>query len=214
VLSALDEDDMDELRVELGDLLMQICMHAQMASEEGLFTIYDVISGIDQKIRRRHPHVFGETLVGGADEVLRNWEQIKRQERGERDGRSMLAGVPAALPALAQATSYQKRVARVGFDWRDIAGVWAKVGEELEELREAPAERRAAELGDLLFSVVNLSRHLGLDAESSLRETNASFRRRFERMQEIAGEQGVDLSSLPLEEQDKFWEAAKGEEAE
>ncbi len=212
VLSALDDEDMTKLREELGDLLMQICMHSQMASEEGFFTIYDVIAAIDQKIKRRHPHVFGETRVNDADEVLRNWESIKRQERGESDSRSMLAGVPAGLPALAQAASYQKRVARVGFDWKDVADVWAKVDEELRELRAAPVEQRESELGDLLFSVVNLSRHLRLDAESALRETNARFRRRFERMQELAAERGLDLTAMPLEEQDKLWEEAKGEE--
>jgi len=212
VLEALDEEDMDELRAELGDLLMQICMHAQIAAEAGYFGIYDVIAGIDEKIRRRHPHVFSDVQVSGSTEVLRNWEEIKRGERGEKDTRSMLAGVPGGLPALAQANSYQKRVARVGFDWDDIAGVWAKVSEETEELRQAPPQRREHELGDLLFAVVNLSRHLGVDAETALRRANARFRRRFERMQELAAEQGVDLSKLPLAEQDVYWERAKDEE--
>ncbi|MGQ9555595.1 MAG: nucleoside triphosphate pyrophosphohydrolase [Anaerolineae bacterium] len=213
VLEALDAEDMEELRVELGDLLMQICMHAQIATEEGCFNIYDVIAGIDDKIRRRHPHVFGSVQVSDSVEVLRNWEEIKRGERGEKDSRSLLAGVPAGLPALAQANAYQKRVARVGFDWSDIASVWAKVIEETRELREATPEKREDEVGDLLFAVVNLSRHLGVDAETALRRTNARFRRRFERMQELAAQRGVDLATLPLAEQDVFWELAKDEES-
>lgn len=212
VLEALDADDLAELRVELGDLLMQICMHAQIATEESAFTIYDVIAGIDEKIKRRHPHVFGEVSVSDSQEVLRNWEQIKRAERGESDSRSLLAGVPGGLPALSQANAYQKRVARVGFDWDDIGGVWAKVTEETEELRQAPAERLEDEVGDLLFAVVNLSRHLGIDAETALRRTNARFRRRFERMQELAVARGLEFASLTLPEQDVLWEAAKSEE--
>ncbi|MHB0878368.1 MAG: bifunctional methyltransferase/pyrophosphohydrolase YabN [Anaerolineae bacterium] len=212
VLEALDQGDLSELRVELGDLLMQICMHAQIATEESAFTIYDVIAGIDAKIRRRHPHVFGEVAVSDSAEVLRNWEEIKRAERGESDSRSLLAGVPGGLPALSQANAYQKRVARVGFDWTDVAEVWAKVAEETEELRTAEQERREDELGDLLFAVVNLSRHLGVDAETALRRTNARFRRRFERMQEIAVERGIEFASLPLAQQDVLWEAAKDEE--
>jgi len=214
VLEALDADDLAELRVELGDLLMQICMHAQIASEESAFTIYDVIAGIDEKIRRRHPHVFGQVAVADSDEVLRNWEEIKRAERGDRDSRSLLSGVPKGLPALAQANAYQKRVARVGFDWSDVEGVWAKVEEETAELRSAAEGEREDELGDLLFAVVNLSRHLGIDAEAALRRTNARFRRRFERMQEIAAERGLQFASLPLVEQDVLWEAAKSEEGE
>lgn len=214
VLEALDTNDMGELRVELGDLLMQICMHAQMAAEGSEFTIYDVIAGIDGKIRRRHPHVFGAVSVTDSEEVLRNWEEIKRAERGDSDSRSLLAGVPQGLPALAQANAYQKRVARVGFDWSDVGGVWAKVEEETAELRSATEEEREHEVGDLLFAVVNLSRHLGVDAEAALRRTNARFRRRFERMQEMAAERGLQFASLPLAEQDVLWEAVKTEEAQ
>jgi tetrapyrrole methylase family protein/MazG family protein len=212
VLEALDDEDPEELRVELGDLLMQICMHAQMATEEGYFTIYDVVAGIDEKIRRRHPHVFADTTVSDSEEVLRNGEEIKRAERGEQDSRSLLAGVPAGLPALAQANAYQKRVARVGFDWRHVEGVWEKVLEEVSELRAALPEEREAELGDLLFAVVNLARHLELDAETALRQANARFRRRFERMQEIAAERQIDFARLSLEEQDRLWEETKQEE--
>lgn len=214
VLEAIDEDDLDELRKELGDLLMQICMHAQIATEEGAFSIYDVIAAIDTKIRHRHPHVFGTTAVSDSAEVLRNWEEIKRRERGETDSRSLLAGVPIGLPGLSQANAYQKRVARVGFDWPDATGVWEKVAEELEELRQAPEEQREHEVGDVLFAVVNLSRHLGVDPETALRRGNARFRRRFEVMQQLAAERGLDLSAMTLEEQDVLWEEAKGGEAQ
>ncbi|NPV06471.1 MAG: nucleoside triphosphate pyrophosphohydrolase [Anaerolineae bacterium] len=212
VLEALDSQDPQQLRVELGDLLMQICMHAQIATEEGFFTIYDVVAAIDEKIRRRHPHVFGDTTVSDSEEVLRHWEEIKRSERGEEDSRSLLAGVPSGLPALAQANAYQKRVARVGFDWRQAEGVWNKVGEEIAELRRALPEEREAEFGDLLFTLVNLARHLTVDAETALRQANARFRRRFERMQELAAERGLELARLSLEEQDRLWDEAKREE--
>ncbi len=213
VLEAIDNEDWAELRVELGDLLMQICMHAQIASEGGLFGIYDVVAGIDQKIRRRHPHVFGDASVSDSGEVLRNWEEIKRAERGESDSRSLLAGVPGGLPALGQANAYQKRVARVGFDWADADGVWAKLAEEIGELRAAPEDRRQDELGDLLFTVVNLARHLDLDAETALRTTNARFRHRFEAMQALAVERDLDLARLSLPEQDALWDEVKRREA-
>ena len=213
VLEALDEGDLGALRSELGDLLMQICMHSQIAVEEGAFSIYDVIGTINEKIVRRHPHVFRGAAVAGSEEVLRNWEEIKRGERGEGDSRSLLAGVPRGLPALAQANAYQKRVARVGFDWRAVAGVWNKVEEELSELKRAAQEEdREREVGDLLFAVVNLSRHLGVDAETALREANRRFRRRFERMQELAVERGLDFPSLPLVEQDQLWNEVKAQE--
>lgn len=212
VLEAIDNEDWDELRVELGDLLMQICMHSQIASEGALFDIYDVIAGIDEKIRRRHPHVFGQTAVSDSAEVLRNWEEIKRAERGDSDTRSLLAGVPAGLAALAQANAYQKRVARVGFDWEEVDGVWDKLAEEIEELRRATDERRADELGDLLFTVVNLARHLDVDAESALRTTNARFRRRFEAMQAAAAERKLNLAEMSLAEQDVLWDEVKRRE--
>jgi len=212
VLAAIDEQNMDELRVELGDLLMQICMHSQIAAEENHFNIYDVIASIDEKIKRRHPHVFGSLHVDDSEEVLRNWEEIKRRERGDKDNRSLLAGVPKGLPALAQANAYQKRVARVGFDWDQIDGVWHKVHEELEELRNAAPEQHEAEAGDLLFSIVNLCRHLGVDPETALRRANARFRRRFERMEKLARDRGIELRSLSLAEQDQLWDQAKLEE--
>ncbi|HIC95376.1 TPA: nucleoside triphosphate pyrophosphohydrolase, partial [Candidatus Bipolaricaulota bacterium] len=161
VLAALDADDPQLLREELGDLLLQILLHAQIAVEEGEFSLAQVAESIIAKLIHRHPHVFGDVMVADAQEVIRNWEQLKREERGERGG--IFSGIPASLPALACSQEIQKRVARLGFDWPDREGVWAKVEEELRELREARGEGRAREFGDLLFVLVNLARWLGVD---------------------------------------------------
>ena len=210
VLEALDAEDVAELRDELGDLLLQIALHVQIATEEGEFKFHQVIERLLEKLVRRHPHVFGDVVVSGAEEVLHNWEEIKKGERAEQV--SILSGVPKTLPALAQAQAYQRRAARVGFDWPGIEGVWDKVREELEELKRAAEDERERELGDLLFSVVNLARWLGLDAESALREANARFVRRFSRMERLARNQGRSLSEMPLAEQDELWEQTKKEE--
>ncbi len=209
VLTALDADDMDALCEELGDLLLQILLHAQIAGEEGDFNLAQVIEKINAKIKRRHPHVFGDVVVSGTEEVLHNWEEIKREEKGEARG-SMLDNVPPTLPALAQAQSYQRRVVRVGFDWPDVEGVIAKVAEEVEELRRAPdAVKRAEELGDLLFSLVNLARWLGVDAESALRAANARFARRFAAMEDLCRRRGLHLANLSPAELDALWEEVK-----
>lgn len=219
VVEALDAGDPAKLAEELGDLLLQIVLHAEIAGEAGDFDMGDVIEGIAQKLIRRHPHVFAGLEVSGSGEVLRNWEEIKRQERrdaGEEDehtggkGRSMLSGVPRAMPALSYAQEIQDRARRVGFDWENIEGVLEKLTEELDELRQArtKAERRE-ELGDLLFSAVNLARWLGVNAEEALRATNAKFRRRFEAVEVAAEAEGRTLSELSLQELDRLWEAAK-----
>ena len=209
VLTALDADDMDALCEELGDLLLQILLHAQIAVEEGDFSLAQVIEEINAKIKRRHPHVFGGVVVSGTDEVLHNWEEIKREEKGEAKG-SMLDDVPPTLPALAQAQSYQRRVARVGFDWPNVEGVVAKVAEEIEELRRTlDAAEREEELGDLLFSLVNLARWLKVDAESALRAANARFTRRFVAMEDLCRQRGQHLADLSLAEQDALWEEIK-----
>jgi len=205
VLEALDADDPDKLREELGDLLLQIVLHAQIAAEAGEFTLAEAMEGIIAKLKRRHPHVFGEVGVEGVDEVLRNWEQIKREE-GER---SMLATIPVHLPALARSQAIQQRVARIGFDWPDRDGVWAKVEEELKELRGAQEEGRAREFGDLLFVLVNLARWLDIDAESALREANRRFCQRFARMGSLCAERGFDLTQMTLDEMNELWEEAK-----
>jgi tetrapyrrole methylase family protein/MazG family protein len=209
VLTTLDTDDMDALCEELGDLLLQILLHAQIAVEEGDFSMAQVIEKINAKIKHRHPHVFGDVVVSDAAEVTINWEEIKREEKGEARG-SMLEDVPPTLPALAQAQSYQRRVARVGFDWPNVEGVVAKVAEEMEELRRtSDAAEREEELGDLLFSLVNLARWLKVDAESALRAANARFAHRFAAMEDLCRQRGQHLADLSLAELDALWEEVK-----
>jgi tetrapyrrole methylase family protein/MazG family protein len=215
VLAALDAEDADKLCEELGDLLMQVAMHVQIASEEGAFRFADVIGRIDAKLKRRHPHVFGGLEVRGAAEVLRNWDAIKASERAssgeEGDAHlSHLEGVPTILPALARAQALSERAARAGFDWPDLPGVLEKVAEELAELRAAADPgSQAQELGDLLFTLVNVARWLGVDAESALRGTCDRFVRRFGEMEQEAGAQGFGLEDLSLDEKDALWERAK-----
>lgn len=215
-LAALDAEDMDGLREELGDLLLQIVLHAQIGVEEGEFTMAEILQGITSKIIRRHPHVFGDVEADGVAGVLVNWEKLKeseRQEKGGHENKGLLDSVPNVLPGLAQAQEIQNRAARVGFDWPDIAPVWEKVKEEFAEVQQAEDEaHRAKELGDLLFAVVNLVRWYKVDAESALRETNTRFRRRFRHIEQIAKEQGRDLRQMTLAEMDELWEAAKSQE--
>jgi tetrapyrrole methylase family protein/MazG family protein len=210
-LQALDADDMPALREELGDLLLQIVLQVQIASEEGDFLMGDVIDGINAKLLRRHPHVFGDVQVSGVEQVLQNWEALKHEERMEHGtGKGLLDGVPLSLPALAQAAEVQRRVARVGFDWPGLAGVQAKVAEELNELLEAGTdERRAAEMGDVLFAVVNYARWLGIDPEAALRTAAQRFRQRFGEMESAARQSGRPLEGLSAGELDRLWEAAK-----
>ncbi len=210
VLEALDADDPARLREELGDLLMQIIIHAQIAVEAGDFSLAQVVESIDAKIKRRHPHVFGQAVVRDTREVLHNWEAIKRRERGDENDDSILRNVPKTLPALAQAEAYQRRVVRVGFDWPNIVGVVDKIAEEIAELQAAPSlEEQEEEMGDLLFSIVNLARWLDIDAESALRESNARFARRFAQMERACRTRGQKLADLSLEEMDDLWEATK-----
>lgn len=212
VLAALDQRDPDALREELGDLLLQIVLHAQIALEAGEFGMNEVISGIDAKLKHRHPHVWGEVAVTGSEEVTVNWETLKREER-EANGqakRSLLDGVPLSLPALAQAFAYTGRAQRVGFDWPNLSAVIAKVHEELGELQEADTETEMSiELGDLLFAIVNWGRWLGLEPESVLREANLRFAQRFRRVEAMAREQDQTLESMSAESLDKLWQATK-----
>lgn len=212
VLEALDHQDPSALREELGDLLLQVVLQTQIATEAGEFRMADVVREIEGKLRRRHPHVFASVHVEGVGEVLRNWEEIKAAERAER-GESQsgsLNGVSPGLPALLQAYLYQQRAARVGFDWRSIQGVRQKFEEELQEVQGAatPAEQ-SAEVGDLIFTSVNLARWLGVEPESALRESNRRFRMRFEIMEAEAKAQGIGLAHLSPERLDALWEAAK-----
>lgn len=212
VLEALDLQDPPALREELGDLLLEIVLQAQIATEAGEFRMIDVVRSIEEKLHRRHPHVFGSVQVEGVGEVLRNWEEIKAQERAGRGEvlAGALNGVSSGLAALLQAFLYQQRAARVGFDWPSIEGVRRKVEEELCEVQQAttPAER-SSEVGDLIFAAVNLARWLEVDPESALREANRRFRKRFEIMEEQAKVQGTDLAHLSPEALDALWEAAK-----
>ncbi|MEP7286019.1 MAG: nucleoside triphosphate pyrophosphohydrolase [Chloroflexota bacterium] len=211
VLEALDNDDPDSLREELGDLLLQIVLHSQIAVESAEFSMADVIAAVNTKMIQRHPHVWGDVHVENADQVVSNWEEIKQREKAARGesapNKSILDGVAQALPALAQAEKYQSRAAHVGFDWPQIEGAIGKLSEELNELQAAQTdEGRADELGDVLFSLVNVARWYKIDPEVALRQTNRKFARRFKYIEEHAGR---DLKELSLDEMDMLWNAAK-----
>jgi tetrapyrrole methylase family protein/MazG family protein len=209
VLAALDAFDDDGLREELGDMLYHLVMQAQMASEEEVFRLSDIIAGIEAKLKRRHPHVWGDWEAADTAAVLRNWEQIKQDEKGGQAA-SVLDNIPTALPALARSQKIQHKVAKVGFDWPNVAGVYEKLREEMAELQAAitPAERQA-ELGDILFVIVNLARWLGVDAESALREANLRFDRRFREVERLAVERQLDLSQMDLAAMDVLWQEVK-----
>jgi MazG family protein len=197
-LEAIDAGDPDRLRDELGDLLLQVVFHSEMARQEGAFDVDDVAEGVVRKLIRRHPHVFGDVEVGSAAEVLVNWERIKAEERGEHP---LDDEIPSSLPALARAAKVQRRAAGSGFDWRSFEGAVEKVREELAELEaeassEGPPERIEEELGDLLFAVAALGRRLDLDPETALRKATRRFGERFERMREQAARDGVSLENL------------------
>jgi tetrapyrrole methylase family protein/MazG family protein len=209
-LEAIDAGDPARLSEELGDVLLQVLMHACVAERSGEFSLGDVTEHIARKLIRRHPHVFGDTAAATAEQVYQNWEALKQQEK-PRD--SILEGVPLTLPALAASQSIQGRARRIGFDWPDIDGALDKLVEELGEFAQAdkPAERED-EFGDILFVVVNVADHMGIDAEQALRAANAKFRRRFGRLEHIAREEGVDLHDLDLAGLDGLWDRAKAEE--
>lgn len=214
VLEAIDEGDPAKLREELGDVLLQVVFHARMAEEAGAFTIADVLQAITQKLVRRHPHVFGDRQVDTAQEVLFNWEEIKRAERQRTNGAaSALDGVPRELPALLRAHRLQEKASRVGFDWKEAAEVLHKVEEEIGELRGAmeqrSGERMEAEFGDLLFSLVNLSRFIAVNPEEALRKTIARFIARFRFIEEELARRGRTLKEATLPEMDALWERAK-----
>ncbi len=213
VLEAIDGGDDSELCGELGDLLLQVVFHAEMASETGRFAIADVIDAICDKMVRRHPHVFGDTQVDGSAEVLRNWSKIKQQERRDSDDTSALAGVPRAMPALLRAHRVGEKAATAGFDWSRADGVVGKLREELAELEEAVAsqgsERVAEELGDLLFAATSLARHLGIRSEDALGGATDRFERRFRLMEERLRSEGRDLTAMSEADKDAAWQKAK-----
>jgi len=212
-LQALDREDMQDLQEELGDLLLQIVLQAQIATEDGDFTMADVVASIQAKIIRRHPHVFGDVAVEGVDQVLHNWESLKADERrAQGSEQGALAGIPLGLPALAQADEIQARAARVGFDWDAIEGVIDKIREEFKEVEEASQpEEKEAEIGDLLFAIVNYARWLGVDPEAALRTANVRFRERFHRMEMNASAHGQTLATMSLDELETLWQQAKDE---
>ena len=208
VLQALDEGTPPELCEELGDLLLQIMLHAQIAAEDGQFDIEDVVRAISNKLIHRHPHVFGSHKVRDAAEVELNWEALKQEERHEDE--SLLSGVPDQMPALAYSQSIQRRVAGVGFDWEKVEDIIDKLAEEVAELKQAPDQQeRAKEFGDLLFTLVNIARRLNIDSEMALRSANQRFYQRFSYMEEVCRQRGIDIGSLSLDEQNALWEEAK-----
>jgi tetrapyrrole methylase family protein/MazG family protein len=214
VIDAIDEDDIDHLVEELGDVLLQVLLHAQIGEDEGYFSIDDVIEGIAAKMIRRHPHVFGDTSAKDADEVVQNWQEIKRLEKGESD-QSLLDGISKSLPNLLRAYEMQKKAAKVGFDWQEINSAIEKVKEELqefeEELQEFESQTEAAkkEFGDLLFAFVNVARFLKIHPEEALYETNEKFNLRFRHVEERVRQSGKDFQDHTLEELDKYWDEAK-----
>jgi len=207
-LEALDENDPAKLREELGDLLLHIVLQARIAEEAGEFKMGDVIKSINRKLIHRHPHVFGERKVTGVDEIVHNWENLKREEKGTE--RSIITGVPKAMPALSYSQEIQHRVAEAGFDWENDRGVIEKLAEEVAELGRAnTAVQKAEEFGDILFTLVNIGRRQGIDAEVALREANSKFFRRFRYMEELCRQRGLSFSDLSFGEQNKLWGEAK-----
>ena len=213
VADAIARNDMPALRDELGDLLFQVVFYARMAKETGAFEFGDIVAGICDKMLRRHPHVFGSAEERAAGLREGSWERIKAEERDQHDDESAVAGVARSLPALKRAQKLGKRAATVGFDWPDRGGVRDKIGEELDELEEATAAgepgRVEEELGDLLFAVVNLARHLGVDAEKALMGANLKFEQRFRAMEQAISESGGSMQDQGLEALEREWRAAK-----
>ncbi|MCX7830965.1 MAG: nucleoside triphosphate pyrophosphohydrolase [Acidobacteria bacterium] len=213
VLDAIDEKSDEKLKEELGDLLLQIIFHAQISKEEKKFDIEDVCKEINEKLVRRHPHVFSTTEAKTPDAVLKNWEKIKK---GEKKGKSALEGVPKTFPALLKAYRLQEKAGRVGFDWEETRQVEKKVKEELIELQEAmkqnDKQKIREELGDLLFAIVNLSRFLRIDPEDALQSANEKFIKRFKSIERKAREGGRELHGMTLAEMDALWEEAKRDE--
>ncbi|RMF98002.1 MAG: nucleoside triphosphate pyrophosphohydrolase [Candidatus Schekmanbacteria bacterium] len=213
VLEAIDNGEANKLKEELGDLLLQTVFHAQIAEEEGKFTIKDVLQYLNEKLIRRHPHVFDEKKVDSAKEVLSNWEEIKRQEGNNKNNKSILSSIPKSLPALLYAYTLQKRAARVGFDWDSVEGAMDKLDEELSEFKKAMKSGSKGELedeiGDILFSLVNVCRFYKLHPEEALKKTCLKFVKRFRFIEEKAKERGKKIENMTLEEMDNLWEESK-----
>ncbi|MDO8360192.1 MAG: nucleoside triphosphate pyrophosphohydrolase [Devosia sp.] len=211
VADAIERGNFDDLREELGDLLLQPVFHAQMAAEDGKFDFGDVVQSITEKLIRRHPHVFGEQAARDAGGAKARWDDVKEDERAQKAAKhdtapSVLDDVPMVLPALARAEKLTKRAAKVGFDWPDVPAVTAKVTEELDELQAARTDKeRHEEMGDLLFAIANLARHLKVDPEAALRDANAKFIRRFHYIEDRAKQDGIGMAEAGLERLDGYW---------
>ena len=202
---AILNNDMDELKGELGDIFLHLVFYAKIASEQGAFDVADVLNAICEKLIHRHPHIYGDVKVENEEDVKRNWEQLKLQE-GKT---SVLQGVPVSLPAVVKAWRIQEKAGKVGFEWDDPADVWAKVQEELQELLEAPADKKAEEFGDVMFALINYARYIGVDPETALEKTNRKFIRRFQYIEQHAP---APLKDMSLAAMDALWnEAKKGE---
>lgn len=212
LLDAIDQQDDDHIVEELGDVLLQVMLHAQIGEDEGMFTIEDVISTVAEKMVRRHPHVFSNVKADNEEEVLQNWDEIKKQEKGEEPS-SLLDDVPSTMPSLMRAYKYQKAAAKVGFDWETIEPMWDKVKEELQEFEEEVQaenlEEMSNEFGDLLFALVNVSRYYKIDPETALAKTNEKFGARFRYIEEQVKKSGQSFANFTLEELDQFWNEAK-----
>lgn len=216
-IEAIERDDMKELCEELGDVLLQVVFHSRIASERGDFNIVDVADGVSRKMILRHPHIFGDVTADTPEQVVSNWEAIKKREKGQETETGMMKRIPGALPALLRSMKVQGKAARVGFDWNDVWGAFAKLEEEVRELREAieqdaGAEKLADEFGDVLFAAVNVARFIGVHPEFALKGTVEKFIRRFEHVERRAAEANRSLKSMTLDEMDAFWDEAKARE--
>lgn len=213
VIEAIDTNNRELMQEELGDVLLQVLMHSDMARTEGWFTIDDVADGISQKLIIRHPHVFGDVNVNSTDDVLKNWDTIKRQTKDQRTQSEAMAAIPATYPALMKAQKVQEKAKKAGFDWREADGAFDKISEEVAELKEALARGDKAsvedELGDLLFSVVNTARFCGCEAETALDKATKKFMARFNIVERLASEKGIDMKSASIEVLDELWDCAK-----
>jgi MazG family protein len=225
VLEAIDNNDFDGLSEELGDLLLHVVFHSQLAKERGAFDVNNVIDTVSNKLVRRHPHVFGDQTASTPDEVIKNWEAIKAREKAEKlknrtpEQRSLLEGIPSRLPAIHEAHQISSRAARVGFDWPDVEGIFEKLQEEVRELKdvisaggeETRRERLEDEIGDILFVIVNIARFLKIDSESALKRANRKFKARFQYMESELARRGKSLEETSLSEMEQLWQDAKAE---
>ena len=213
VIEAINKKDKDLLQEELGDVLLQVVFHAEIEKEKGVFDFGDVTDGVCKKLIERHPHVFGEVKVSSTDEVLSNWDDIKRKSKGQNTQGSSMLKVPKELPALMRAQKLQSKAKKAGFDWDDMSGALDALESEIKELKSAIAEKEADaiedEFGDVLFSCVNVARFIDVDAEEALSRSNDKFMSRYLVVEKLATERGVDMKNTPIEELDKLWDEAK-----